>query len=453
MKMIKRIICICLILATAAASFTSASADAAGISVEGNQRAEFHNWNGIDLSPISEAIGYRELTLTISGDMVFKGFLTGLTKEELDRLCQEALEFLGETAENVRKGQEAYDELVKATKEMYEKICKEFGTEAANKAMLDAALSSLSRLGGPIGSTILANLEAQELSRGGGDAGTWVSMAGNTIGAGGSVVVMIESSVGAGLSFAGAATLLTTIASSIAKVGSFRSMVSRVMALEQSLYVYADFLDILQRKIAQLEDYKKGIIVFNNAKATRQFEFLDTQFDEKWTLNMVLTRTMHSPAGIPQYAGQYTIDIEYDLTKMADTLRKPLQEADPPGNYSVANSGAQNANRTLTGSATALINVSSMSITPDQDGDKKNVNVAGIVIHCQYDSWSYDVEYFADEDNVFFGQTNIVAGPQTESIEATVASQGYPWPFAWEEYGNIYKRGDDATSGWTLTSP
>ena len=149
-----------------------------------------------------------------------------------------------------------------------------------------------------------------------------------------------------------------------------------------------------------------------------------------------------------EFSGEYTIDIEYDIRNMGDAF-VPWYLSIDPGEYFVSltpiSSGTTNAKRSLSGTAVANYFYRGMSygftqdtsspleITPSQSGDNKDVRVSGIMYHYVTEFGDLDWEMSADNNNI-----------QVDAIGWNT------WSYTWEEVSNMYKRGDEAKSGWTM---
>ena len=429
----------------------------------GSGSGGFSTWNVIDISPIGEIIGYRELTLTISNDMVFKGFVTKLSKEELDKLCQEALDFIGETAEDVRAGQDAYKELVKLQKEMFEKAYKEFGTQATMNSIRDSVANSAPGTSGTAGSILLYLEDINNtLFSGEGDGSTAVSALGNAS----AFAIALKS----GATAASSAAILSTIATSIAKVGIFSNMVKNVMALEQKMYAYTDFLDILQRKLAKYKG--KETILFVSAKSgPKPFTLFGETYNETWTLNMSLQKKYIGHSSIEgAYEGNYTIEIEYELVDLPSAIRgmgnvgrvmeTQVESIALQGNQFIitAQSGETGLKREIAGTAEVIITSGNCTITPKQEIDAKKPDGSSVSAEYLATNTIGDATYTMEWGFVFTLGENSIHIESTKNHVAAVAPEfgyskegesGYGTDVPFD--GTMYQRGDAAKDSWKLT--
>jgi len=218
-----------------------------------------------------------------------------------------------------------------------------------------------------------------------------------------------------------------------------------------------DFYNKLDHKVVK-EMVSQNVgwkLEFIGATAKKTFTFYEVQYDETWTLDMVLTKTTPSYIGV--YEGDYTINIEYDLSRMAYDLCNWYQNAgvmSQAGTVTVTNPGMINAKRTLSGTATASVGVGSwdnINITPSNISDNKEVSVSDVVLYMDIPGESVfgehgDVVYSADSEIVTLLYTNWYnnRGDHRPDIEQTLI---------WENMGDIYYRGDRAKANspkWEL---
>ena len=224
-----------------------------------------------------------------------------------------------------------------------------------------------------------------------------------------------------------------------------------------------DFYNNLDRKVAK-EIVSQNVgwrVEFIGATAKKTFTFYREQFSEIWTLDMVLTKSTPSYVGI--YEGDYTINIEYDLSRMVYELQQSYIDtfSSTPGirevRVDIISHGTTNAKRTLSGRATASVGVGSwdiVTITPSNTNDNKDVSVSGIAMHL-YDAGDdqyehRDLEYSADESTVTLNHRNYTLTNEG----GTFPLPDYADPRPWEEFCDIYQRGDRAkenTPKWELS--
>ena len=465
MNKVKKLICACLILAMC---FNTATVPVAGriFTIVGETWGPLH----IDILPALAATGYKDyittIYLTISGDMVFKGKIMKLSNEELDKLCKEALAYIGETAETVKAGENAYNKLVEECKAMYERAAKDFGRANADKTVRDAVIANLPanlQIAGT-GAQVIEDIVAGEVDL---DTGATVA----------STLLSLKTGVLFGLSAAATATLLTSVAISLAKNVGFSRMVDRVIELEQQVYAYNDFIEILKRKLNRHKGTQT--IIFTDAKATQKFTLFGKQCNENWTLNMTLatvrtdvdieTNTRSTLYEGTYYDGTYTINIEYDINNFRNNMKSVIQDYGWLDNYAYqawvaawnlnlvqTSAGAGEATRRLEGSALAFIPrlKSASSITPSQTGDQKYVDISGITLSSTGPGRDtpesvLNSEYTvsADEDTFYFDVSKWIVTARelsTGDLSGRVSPTEIPWD------GNIWKRGDNAGNGWKI---
>ena len=169
-----------------------------------------------------------------------------------------------------------------------------------------------------------------------------------------------------------------------------------------------------------------------------------------------------------KYKGNYTINIEYDLSRLADAIRQ-YTERHYRGypeiesvSVNVTNPGTTSAKRTLSGEAEALVMVynplvtnlrgSRCSIEPNQKSDEKDVSVSNIAMHVTLSNKEYDSVtngddgYSADARIISYSNKNY----NIRHVGLTVASPDQESRLYWEEMGNMYQRGNRATDGWHM---
>ena len=216
----------------------------------------------------------------------------------------------------------------------------------------------------------------------------------------------------------------------------------------------ADFYGRLNSKIYNELRKRNRLwkLEFAGATAQKPFMLLDRQTDEKWTLDMVLGQkdAAESVAADPNgsYEGDYTITIDYSLDTLPDALLESEKSWDSSSDFKLTGGGAHTAKRTLTGHAAVQLNAyGSSDISPKQNGDNKDVNISGIVIHGTVTGDSvenYDLVFSADAQNLGFNCTNHY---DTEVGQI----DDFSYSDAWETWSDIWKRGDNAVQGWKLT--
>ena len=233
-------------------------------------------------------------------------------------------------------------------------------------------------------------------------------------------------------------------------------------------------------------------IVFRDAKDTKPFTLFGAQCTETWTLNMVLKLNAvgeHTSAWNPlapgnsaaEFKGNYTIEIEYDLSNFQSSLHsniwnmgeigKSLSALTANGPWNLANhdfsEGTCNVKRTLAGYATAQVEIyregdGRYSIVPIQNRDVKDVSFSGIDAHFLWKmSMSYpgvsvktdlfwDMELKADE-NGLKADFNNGHGTTTNTLQGSVPFSESPFTVNTPWEGTIWDRGDEAKDGWKLT--
>ena len=248
---------------------------------------------------------------------------------------------------------------------------------------------------------------------------------------------------------------------------------------------------ILQSRIFYLKLYNKlnafrapeWAIEFKDAKATKPFQLFKSSSisaNEIWTLNMTLKFSRDHAASQPQrnrrtyeavYQGSYTIDIEYNISKLlpsalAEWIDKWMITAPDAisSSTSVANNGSIYAKRTLAGEALAEVVQrndggrlpytynNKYRITPTQKSDVKNVGASGIMLNSivtskrgSYIDCTY--EFTADENALYMHHTEQIIYANNATWEGP---SGTLDTLPWEEYSDMYERGDNAGKGWNL---
>lgn len=232
-----------------------------------------------------------------------------------------------------------------------------------------------------------------------------------------------------------------------------------------------DFYARLNREVDRHyeENAANFMVKFDAAKAEKPFKFFDTQNTERWTLNMTLFQTeSYNRLDIDgKYEGQYAIEIQYDLSGFQDGLDDILQTEEWRKTYAfpewednwgpfhtvVTNSGTCDVKRTLEGYATAVLyrKGGSCSIRSAQDGDRKDVNVSGIVFQASAGDANgrMDNEWSISADDGAFTNTSrkgtiqfpdyVYEGPPGEHVNTI------PWD------GSIWRRANNADRNWKIT--
>ena len=211
------------------------------------------------------------------------------------------------------------------------------------------------------------------------------------------------------------------------------------------------------------------MVKFDDAKAEKPFALFGTQNTEKWTLDMTLFQTeSYNRLDIDgKYEGQYTIEIEYDLSGFQGGLNDIVQTPEWKTTYAfpewedtwgafniaVTNPGTYDVKRTLGGYATAVLyrKGGKPSIRPTQDRDQKNVNVSGIVFQASAGDANgrMDVEWLVSADEGAFTNTSgkgtimfpdyVYEGPPGEHVNNIL----------WDE--SIWRRANNADIRWEIT--
>jgi len=231
----------------------------------------------------------------------------------------------------------------------------------------------------------------------------------------------------------------------------------RVYDRIKGLDAYRIINDFYGRLNAKVDKYYKEneadyVIVFNNAEGqpTWYFSLFGAVFPERWRLSMELHRVQaDSKLNIDgKYKGNYTINIEYEISEMGVAVYNSERKlwlatkGETDGDAVLNSKGTAYGKRTLSGEAEALIMVynplvtnlrgSRCSIEPNQKSDVKNVGASGI----QMTFYGYVpiVENdYADQDNIW------MVNPNAEVVTT------------WDAEGDMYKRGNGATSHWLMS--
>ena len=230
-----------------------------------------------------------------------------------------------------------------------------------------------------------------------------------------------------------------------------------------------DFYTRLNDKLkeAYKENFEGYTIVFENAIDHKPYTLFGTEGTETWTLNMTLNIKpfawdMNNPQNVKaaEFDGNYTIDINYDLTALADKLPELLQTPEWRGtgandawaflengftlNWTLAKPGQWIVTRTLKGNATANValgggvcNISLEKPPSDRiDDPSVTVNMNGVYDHpdnetfngatykldmvVSMDEQGFDVKYGADEA----AQDIKVPGNETVLKRGNLAKEG-----------------------------
>ena len=224
--------------------------------------------------------------------------------------------------------------------------------------------------------------------------------------------------------------------------------------IPENTFLY-DFYGRLNYEI----DKSNKVVVFRNAVATNQFQFMGTSMYETWILNMTLNWI--KPQGdyywtqTYTYSGEYTIDIEYDLSGLPDALMEIYEQSEGFAaaagvalTVNLANNGIHTATRTLKGSAKFIGSASGFM----EVGDTKNVDVSDIIIHyygrntvpCEVE---FDLEFSADEQIFFVYLKNHSFIDLKNGTSFSVPDYDYG-SSSWETWSDIWHRGDEAKRGW-----
>ena len=415
------------------------------------------------------------VTLDI-GDMTFQGKITleGLTDEKLEELVQKTLESRGMNEASfdiLNELVEIMDSHDTITEEQKNKIIDRWLTMIGAMPVVGTGFTVLQivlqmshgRFGDAGGSTLM------EIDKVVAKAGTeiWNDIF-VTFGDVGDVADVLHidnlgGKVANGLSIAqGLAVMVEDIADP--NVGFGKRTRDRAAGMEAYRQI-ADFYYRLNNNI-EYELNKNIVVKFDKAKASKTFTFFGEEFTETWTLDMKLfmveSETLSSIDGT--YEGQYTIEIDYGLSDMADALANDWEYwmNSPPGmdcTVTMTDSGMAAASRTLEGKAEANIHrrsTSNCTIHPNQSSDKKSVNVFGIAFH-SYDRVdtgegvqieNRDIEFFADELEISFHHKNFVdIAPDGNTFTLPDYTETY---CTWEDCSSIYQRGDKAKEGWKV---
>lgn len=246
--------------------------------------------------------------------------------------------------------------------------------------------------------------------------------------------------------------------------------VDRALGLEAYRLINDFYLKLNREVDKHYKDNAANFMVkFDNAKAEKPFMFFGTQNTEKWTLNMTLFQTeSDNRLDIDgKYEGQYTIEIEYDLSGFQASLDNILQIPEWRNTYAfpewesewgsfnvtVTNRGTCDVKRKLEGYATAMLyrKGGNSSIHPAQDHDVKDVRVSDIAFQASAGDANgrMDVEWLISADDGSFTNTSgkgiitfpdyVYEGPPGEHVNK----------ISWDE--SIWRRATYGSQGWKIT--
>jgi len=249
---------------------------------------------------------------------------------------------------------------------------------------------------------------------------------------------------------------------------------ARTKARAAGSEAYRKISDFYAKLNSEVEKYyhedKNYLVEFDNAKVIKPVIFYGTQCTETWTLNMTMSRAQanakYNLDG--EYRGEYFIDIEYDMSGFQDlnnlnniiqlpewrstvVIFSTWEETWGTLDITATSPGVCKVKRTLEGYATANIKSKGASeITPEQDGDKKDVDISGIEFHAhgaaQNTALDIDHSVSADENGFKTVITRwTVTGEGVFATESDIHKNNIPWD------GGIWLRGDNAGSGWRIT--
>ncbi len=218
------------------------------------------------------------------------------------------------------------------------------------------------------------------------------------------------------------------------------------------------------------ENAPNFMVKFDGAKSSKPFTLFGTQNSENWTLNMTLFQTeSDSRLDIDgKYEGQYTIEIEYDLSGFQGGLSDIVQTAEWKKTYivfpewestwgtfdvSVTNPDTCNVKRTLEGYATAILYRKNgrSSIKPTQDQDIKDVTVSGMMIQASAGDGESRLDIgcsvSANESAFTNAMTSWTVTWPDDVFDGPASAHQYD--IAWDE--GIWRRGNNADEGWVIT--
>jgi len=241
-----------------------------------------------------------------------------------------------------------------------------------------------------------------------------------------------------------------------------------------------DLYNLTQSKLAAWCDRnaQHNAIYFDGTQPRKKtFMLYGVECTETWRFNMSLDykRKANPHPNIQDgflegvYEGEYTITIEYDLSKFAEKLPELMrmpgwidsysnmpgwERAMQPGinNIALSNPGTSSGKRTLAGKATARIQYDNGTVQPTQNSDKKDSvpNITLSTTHTGSNGGRYDIDFviYANEDGIFQDiakwRLTESAGNFTDFPTGGLALVKHPWE------GDVWKRGDNAGKGWTL---
>ena len=437
----------------------------------------------IDWSKIHRLNNYKVM-LTI-GDMTFQGTLTNekITEKELGEIVQNALKEMGlnekefEILNDLVNIMKAHDTMTPAQRQkIYDRWCDMLGvlpgvgdaatviniigklcsgdTSGAGKSVLD----TVGDKGGEKFLEIVGERLADE------EVG---KIAGKTIGFYKAINAFIEGVTEA--------------------KGFGQRTKDRASGLEANRKLN-DFYRRVNNEVEKLYKDNAGFntVKFENATARKPVTVFGAQCTEVWTLNMTLgqTSTLFAKGSMDGwYEGDYTIDIEYDLGALAAKLPELMQTSEwqrgAQGshseysgvwgslntnfnpNFSLTNPGLFKVNRKLEGFAKAdmaIISKGRSTIQPEQDSDKKNVNLSDTIVNVKAPAktvpdYTYDIDlHISADENAFtvqFGRFEIHSQGATETYKGGAAWMGkIPWG---DEIEYLWQRGNNAGKGWKIS--
>jgi len=372
---LKRLMCLALILVLLL-TYAPATASA----------AVYLEYRNIDVSRLNLYCESSDVTLEIFGGGLpqFRGKLRDITRQELDKLCQEVLDDMNKMAGEVVDSQKAY----KRFEDLATKLDgMTYGDGALKSAILAVAgaVPGAGGIAGTVGSSGIGMLDDLKNGDGG-----WTSVAEKTgFGAAG---------IAAGLAYGPLGSIFVSLAQFGWDQYKLYDMKKELEKALRDSQLYLNYLNRLKRKIAE---YKKKNnvrreIVFEKAKSSREFYFFDTKNWCQWELNMTL-KLDESKIGIHgelTYTGDFKIFVMYNMSGFLSNPRDVYNTASngacdaidglqiPFEKWTTSNfnnGGVAEIERTLTGKATAIVDVHGMvDFKFEQTDDLKATNIANV---------------------------------------------------------------------------
>ena len=339
------------------------------------EAGRYLQYNDIDVTPLNIYCDWGDVELTIlrGGLPAFKGKMKDITRQELDRLCQQVLDEMGKFAVNIVDAQDAYKKVTGLATKLDGMA---YGNGAIKAAVLAIAGAYLPGAAG-IATTIGEGGKGIVDDFNKGDGG-WTSVAekGGFAAAG----------IGAGLAFGPLGSIFVSVAAFGWDQYKLYDMKKELEQAIREARPYIEFLNRLRQKIAEYKKWNnvRNEIVFDKAKSFRQFTFYNTEGNVAfWELDMTL-KLDESKTGIygeRTYTGDFTLFVQYSmdgfLKNPGDAIEKATNgmcSAIESASYSIEGvayvwkataynrdpGGVAEITRTIRGKATAVVDVYGM---------------------------------------------------------------------------------------------